>query len=71
MGKEVFIVGKAERIVMNMGIAGGIPFFMGIAMMVMQEWKLADMGIIMAIIGLVILIAIFPVYYKIKSKTSF
>jgi len=59
---------KENIIALIMGIVGGIPFAIGMVMVLVTEWGMLSPGIVVGAIGLIILLAIYPVYRKVAHK---
>lgn len=51
-----------------LGTIGGLIFAIGMCMCLISEWNVLKIGIIVAIIGFIILLAIIPVYKKSHPK---
>lgn len=47
-----------------LGIIGGLVFAIGMCMCLIPEWNLFKVGVVTAIIGFIILLAIIPIYKK-------
>ena len=51
-----------------LGTIGGLVFAIGMCMCLLPEWNLFTAGVVVAIIGFIILLAIIPVYRKDHPK---
>lgn len=58
---------KSTFVAITLGIVGGLIFAVGMVMALMEKWNLLVPGIVVGSIGLLILLAIYPVYRKMNN----
>lgn len=60
---------KKNFVSMIMGVIGGILFALGMCMCLVAEWGAFDQGVVVAVVGLVVLVALPMVRRKMEGKS--
>lgn len=60
---------KKNFVSMIMGVIGGILFALGMCMCLVEEWGAFNQGVVVAVVGLVVLVALLMVRRKMEGKS--
>ena len=61
---------KKDFVTMMLGAAGGIPFAIGMCMCLLPAWNAFRQGVVLAVIGMAVLLAMLLVRRKMEGKPA-